>query len=153
MSQFSAIIPGAVYAFLGTSRQLNVAPEAALSLLLGQAVTEILRDMDIPHGPKADGLAFAIASVITMQVRNLSSLPCRELKIGSTTGWAIQLRARSMQTGIHGCSAEPRLAPRLRYGISHRYYSVIIPSVFISCRLIHLQRATYTHVWSGRLTA
>ena len=27
-----------MYAFLGTSRQLNVAPEAALSLLVGQAV-------------------------------------------------------------------------------------------------------------------
>ncbi|KAG5638446.1 hypothetical protein H0H81_012663 [Sphagnurus paluster] len=41
---FSASIPGIVYAFLGTSRQLNVAPEAALSLLLGQAVTEIRHD-------------------------------------------------------------------------------------------------------------
>ncbi|KAL0579830.1 hypothetical protein V5O48_002182 [Marasmius crinis-equi] len=35
---FSASIPPIVYALLGSSRQLNVAPEAALSLLLGQAV-------------------------------------------------------------------------------------------------------------------
>ncbi|KAF8911625.1 sulfate anion transporter [Gymnopilus junonius] len=49
---FSASIPGIVYAFLGTSRQLNVAPEAALSLLLGQAVSDILHDYDDRrHGP------------------------------------------------------------------------------------------------------
>jgi MFS superfamily sulfate permease-like transporter len=40
--KFSAAIPGIVYALLGSSRQLNVAPEAALSLLVGQAVSDIL---------------------------------------------------------------------------------------------------------------
>lgn len=47
---------------------MNVAPEAALSLLLGQAVTEILHDLSDPHSPVAEGLGFAIASVITIQV-------------------------------------------------------------------------------------
>ncbi|KAJ2918011.1 hypothetical protein MD484_g2366, partial [Candolleomyces efflorescens] len=63
----SAAIPGIVYAFLGTSRQLNVAPEAALSLLLGQAVQQIRHDMgqEIPEG--FDPLGLAIASVITLQ--------------------------------------------------------------------------------------
>lgn len=41
-SQFSAAIPRAVYALLGTSKQLNVAPEASLSLLIGQGVTAAL---------------------------------------------------------------------------------------------------------------
>ncbi|KAJ6631413.1 sulfate transporter N-terminal domain with GLY motif-domain-containing protein [Mycena sp. CBHHK59/15] len=45
---FSASIPGIIYAFLGTCRQLNVAPEAAISLLVGQAI--------------------AISTIITLQV-------------------------------------------------------------------------------------
>lgn len=69
--KLSAAIPGVVYAFLGTSRQLNVAPEAALSLLLGQAVQQIRHDVGegIPDG--IDTLGLAIASIITLQVRTL----------------------------------------------------------------------------------
>lgn len=67
-SQFSSSIPGIVYAFLGTSRQLNVAPEAALSLLVGQAITELTHDID-PHSPHAEAMRFQISSVITLQVR------------------------------------------------------------------------------------
>lgn len=70
----SAAIPGIVYAFLGTSRQLNVAPEAALSLLLGQAVQQIRHDMgdEVPGG--FDGLGVAVASVITLQTGLISFL-------------------------------------------------------------------------------
>lgn len=64
---FSSSIPGIVYAFLGTSRQLNVAPEAALSLLVGQAITELTHDID-PHSPHAEAMRFQISSVITLQV-------------------------------------------------------------------------------------
>lgn len=65
---FSASIPGIVYALLGTSRQLNVAPEAALSLLVGQAVDEILHadPHSIPANPNA--VSLAVATVITFQV-------------------------------------------------------------------------------------
>ncbi|KAJ7125328.1 sulfate transporter N-terminal domain with GLY motif-domain-containing protein [Mycena epipterygia] len=35
---FSASIHGALYAFLGTCHQLNVGPEAAISLLVGQGI-------------------------------------------------------------------------------------------------------------------
>jgi len=68
LPQFSASIPGIVYALLGSSRQLNVAPEAALSLLLGQAVSEIRHDY-----PEVDAeyLGLTVASVITVQVRKL----------------------------------------------------------------------------------
>ncbi|KAJ3810813.1 sulfate anion transporter [Lentinula aff. lateritia] len=69
---FSASIPGIVYAFLGTSRHLNVAPEAALSLLLGQAVDDIRHDLDDPHSDKGDALGLAVATIITLQVGLLS---------------------------------------------------------------------------------
>lgn len=67
--QFSAAIPGLVYALLGTSHQLNVAPEAALSLLVGQAVSDALHGdpHSHPEDPEATGLA--VATIITLQVR------------------------------------------------------------------------------------
>ncbi|KAK7057711.1 sulfate anion transporter [Favolaschia claudopus] len=65
---FSASIPGIVYAFLGTCRQLNVAPEAAISLLVGQAVGEILLDLPDPHSEDAEAVKIAISTIITMQV-------------------------------------------------------------------------------------
>ncbi|EJD08166.1 sulfate anion transporter [Fomitiporia mediterranea MF3/22] len=65
---FSAAIPGIVYALLGTSRQLNVAPEAALSLLIGQTVQGALHSdpHDHPHNPDAIGIA--ISTITTLQV-------------------------------------------------------------------------------------
>ncbi|KDQ56404.1 hypothetical protein JAAARDRAFT_36572 [Jaapia argillacea MUCL 33604] len=71
---YSASIPGLFYALLGTSRQLNVAPEAALSLLVGQAVSEILHGdpHSIPDNPEAIGLA--ISTIITFQVGLISFL-------------------------------------------------------------------------------
>jgi hypothetical protein len=58
-----------VYSFLGTSRQLNVAAEAALSLLVGQSVTEF-RHAYPDAAP--DKLGFAVATAIGVQVRSLS---------------------------------------------------------------------------------
>jgi MFS superfamily sulfate permease-like transporter len=65
-----------VYALLGTSRQLNVAPEAALSLLLGQAVSEIRHEHPDPHSGDAHELGIAVATIITLQV---AFLPSRHL--------------------------------------------------------------------------
>ncbi|KAJ7163472.1 sulfate anion transporter [Mycena crocata] len=65
---FSAAIPGTVYAFLGTCRQLNVAPEAAISLLVGQAVADILLDHPDPHSEEGEAAKIAISTIITMQV-------------------------------------------------------------------------------------
>ncbi|KAF9477886.1 sulfate anion transporter [Pholiota conissans] len=69
---FSASIPGIIYALLGSSRQLNVAPEAALSLLLGQAISDIRHDYPDPHGDEADVLGLGVATVITLQVGLIS---------------------------------------------------------------------------------
>ncbi|EGO00784.1 hypothetical protein SERLA73DRAFT_167030 [Serpula lacrymans var. lacrymans S7.3] len=64
---FAASIPPIVYSFLGTSRQLNVAPEAALSLLVGQAVSDYLHD---PHTRPEDthAIGLAVSTAITLQV-------------------------------------------------------------------------------------
>jgi len=69
---FSASIPALFYALLGSSRQLNVAPEAALSLLVGQTVTSVLRAD--PHSPPADpeAVSFAVVTAITVQAGLIS---------------------------------------------------------------------------------
>ena len=67
--QFSAAIPGIVYALLGSSRQLNVAPEAALSLLVGQAVSNTLHSDPHDHPANPDAVGLAVASAIVIQVR------------------------------------------------------------------------------------
>jgi MFS superfamily sulfate permease-like transporter len=67
--KYSAAIPGIVYAFLGSSRQLNVAPEAALSLLVGQAVSDILHEGPHTSDPvNPDAVGLAVATVVTLQV-------------------------------------------------------------------------------------
>lgn len=45
-----------------------MAPEAALSLLLGQAVSEIRHEHPDPHSGEGDSLGLAVATVITLQV-------------------------------------------------------------------------------------
>ncbi|KAF8589481.1 hypothetical protein K439DRAFT_1628706 [Ramaria rubella] len=72
---FSASIPGIFYSLLGSSRQLNVAPEAALSLLVGQAIHDILMHpldsaddtlmLFAKHHPEK--MAAAIGTIITFQ--------------------------------------------------------------------------------------
>ncbi|KIJ15599.1 hypothetical protein PAXINDRAFT_169054 [Paxillus involutus ATCC 200175] len=68
---FAASIPAIVYSFLGTSRQLNVAAEAALSLLVGQSVTEF-RHAYPDAAP--DKLGFAVATAIGVQVGIFASI-------------------------------------------------------------------------------
>ncbi|GJE94663.1 sulfate anion transporter [Phanerochaete sordida] len=69
---FSAAIPGIVYAFLGTSRQLNVAPEASLSLLVGQAVSDVLHSDPHSHPVDPDSVGLAVSTMITFQVGIIS---------------------------------------------------------------------------------
>lgn len=57
-----------MYALLGTSRQLNVAPEAALSLLVGQVVDEILHSDPHTHPIDPNAMSLAISTIITFQV-------------------------------------------------------------------------------------
>ncbi|KAL0955586.1 hypothetical protein HGRIS_001822 [Hohenbuehelia grisea] len=71
---YAASIPGIVYAFLGSSRQLNVAPEAALSLLLGQSVSDLRKDLPDQHSDEAEALGMSVATIITLQVGLISFL-------------------------------------------------------------------------------
>ncbi|KAI0733717.1 sulfate anion transporter, partial [Fomitopsis betulina] len=64
---FSAAIPGLIYALFGTSRQLNVSPEASLSLLIGQAIDGILHDSHFTHYGR-DKIGIAVSTIITFQV-------------------------------------------------------------------------------------
>lgn len=66
---FSASIPGIVYAFLGTSRQLNVAPEAALSLLVGQVIDDVIHQRsEHPSPEEVEQIGIAVGTIITLQV-------------------------------------------------------------------------------------
>ncbi|KAI0315518.1 sulfate anion transporter [Amylostereum chailletii] len=71
---FSASIPPIIYALLGTSRQLNVAPEAALSLLVGQAVSDVLHGDPHAHPKNPDAVAIAVCTAIVAQVGVISFL-------------------------------------------------------------------------------
>jgi MFS superfamily sulfate permease-like transporter len=51
-----------------------VAPEAALSLLLGQAVSDIRHDYPDARGAKAEMIGLQVATVITLQVGLISFL-------------------------------------------------------------------------------
>ena len=61
-----------MYALLGTSRQLNVAPEAALSLIVGQTIQSILHNDPHTHPIDPATLSLIIASVIVVQVGLIS---------------------------------------------------------------------------------
>jgi hypothetical protein len=65
--------PAIVYAFLGTSRQLNVGPTAAVSLLVGKALSDVRQrllsvDPDFDWENERYKIGMAVATMITLQV-------------------------------------------------------------------------------------
>ncbi|CAE6443717.1 unnamed protein product [Rhizoctonia solani] len=66
----SAAVPGLIYSLFGSSRQLSVGPEAALSLLVGQAITQILHGDPTAKVPHSMGIA--VSTMITFQVGLIS---------------------------------------------------------------------------------
>ncbi|KAI6046373.1 sulfate transporter family-domain-containing protein [Pisolithus marmoratus] len=62
---FAASIPPLMYSLLGGSRQLNVAPEAALSLLVGQSVTDYRHNYP---NDDPDHIGVSVATAIGLQV-------------------------------------------------------------------------------------
>ncbi|GMK59887.1 hypothetical protein CspeluHIS016_0901040 [Cutaneotrichosporon spelunceum] len=65
---WSSSVPIFLYGLLGTSRQLSMGPEASLSLMLGQLITELV--WNDPHSPPANPEleAAAISVMATFQV-------------------------------------------------------------------------------------
>lgn len=53
---------------MGSSRHLNVSPEASISLILGQAVSRALSADPHVHPDNPAEIALAVATVITFQV-------------------------------------------------------------------------------------
>ncbi|TFL02843.1 sulfate transporter family-domain-containing protein [Pterulicium gracile] len=72
---FSGCFPSIIYAFLGTSRQLNVGPTAAVSLLVGQALTDIRQSLppDADWEKEQHGIGIAVATIITLQAGVIAS--------------------------------------------------------------------------------
>lgn len=68
----ASAIPGIVYSMFGTCAHLNVGPEAALSLLVGQAISAIVQGD--PHNGKGLVIASAVSTMITFQVGLISFL-------------------------------------------------------------------------------
>lgn len=64
---FASAIPGIIYALFGTCRQLNVGPEAALSLLIGQTISSLV-SLD-PHSKQGKIEAEAVSTIVVFQVR------------------------------------------------------------------------------------
>jgi MFS superfamily sulfate permease-like transporter len=84
ITQFCASLPGIFYALLGTSRQLNVGPTAAVSLLLGQAVSDI--HMQFPE-IALDRLKVHVTTVVGLQVSTCNTRLCARiafLTVGKT---------------------------------------------------------------------
>ncbi|KAG9038216.1 hypothetical protein FRB95_002177 [Tulasnella sp. JGI-2019a] len=69
---FAAALPGFIYALLGSSRHLNVGPEASLSLLVGECVTRIRRGD--PHEDTPPNAGIIASTIITFQVGLISFL-------------------------------------------------------------------------------
>ncbi|KAI5122315.1 hypothetical protein M0805_002482 [Coniferiporia weirii] len=64
---FSASIPGIIYALLGSSRQLSVAPEASLSLIIGQAVQDAIHADPHEHPENPEAVGIAVATITMLQ--------------------------------------------------------------------------------------
>lgn len=96
-----------MYSLLGTSRQLNVAAEASLSLLVGQAVTEHRRaypDID------PNKLGIAVATVIGLQVR--FSINLIKTLFMRTPGRAIRVPSGFPSPRLSGCCPQSCPTPR-----------------------------------------
>ncbi|KAG9086297.1 hypothetical protein FRC06_003162 [Ceratobasidium sp. 370] len=139
---FAAALPGFIYAFFGSSRQLNVGPEAALSLLVGQAVTQAL------HGnPKADvphSVGFAISTMITFQVGCISFV-LGLLRLGFIDVVLSRALLRGFVTAVAVVITIEQLIPML--GLAHLEHSITpVPVTTLDKFLFIVENAkSHTH--------
>lgn len=83
-------------------QQLNVGPEASLSLLIGQAITQVLHgdpNAEVPHS-----VGYAVATMITFQVTTLPP-PLAPNKANNHAGRIDFVCIGSFEVGIHRCRA------------------------------------------------
>ncbi|KAG8698985.1 hypothetical protein FRC08_005590 [Ceratobasidium sp. 394] len=139
---FAAALPGFIYAFFGSSRQLNVGPEAALSLLVGQAVTQALHGnpkADIPHS-----VGFAISTMITFQVGCISFV-LGLLRLGFIDVVLSRALLRGFVTAVAVVITIEQLIPML--GLAHLEHSITpVPVTTLDKFLFIVQNAeSHTH--------
>ena len=129
--KFSAAIPGIVYAFLGTSRQLNVAPEAALSLLVGEAVSDALHSDPHSHPVDPDAVGLAVSTIITFQV-SVGDYAMASWLTRGIPGRSDQFPPWNIPARFLGCRLEPCAPTWIRHCCRHRHYDV--SRVYSTCR-------------------
>ncbi|QRV84284.1 sulfate anion transporter [Ceratobasidium sp. AG-Ba] len=116
---FAAAFPGFVYAFFGSSRQLNVGPEAALSLLVGQAIAHGVHgnpNANVPHS-----VGFAISTMITFQVGCISFV-LGLLRLGFIDVVLSRALLRGFVTAVAVVITIEQLIPML--GLAHLEHSI-----------------------------
>lgn len=113
-----------MYAFLGTSRQLNVAPEAALSLLLGQAVTEIRHDYPNEDGIEGDPLGIGVSTIITLQVLIFDSFLFLMNSMVLLLGRIDIILTWVLQTRLHRCCPESSTFAGVCFRRRYRHHDV-----------------------------
>lgn len=139
----SASVPGIVYAFLGTSRQLNVAPEAATSLLLGQAISDVLHGLE--NGSNMASLSLVIATAITLQAGLLQFL-LGFLRLGFIDVVLSRALLRGFITAVAVVIMIEQLIPM--FGLTKLMHTVD-PHTTVE-KIIFLVQYTWTH--ANRLT-
>lgn len=137
-----------MYSVLGTSRQLNVAPEAALSLLLGQAVSDIRHEHPDPHSDEGDAVGVAVATIITLQARPNGTIS-RLFPANFLIGWAYILSFGILPLGIHRCSTQSVTPDWVCFGGSGRDYGVrALPHAAQPCSYHITQRTVHPNAGS-----
>ncbi|KAJ1306040.1 hypothetical protein OPQ81_010753 [Rhizoctonia solani] len=130
----AAAVPGLIYSLFGSSRQLSVGPEAALSLLVGQAVTHILHgdpSAKIPHS-----MALAVSTMITFQVGCISFV-LGLLRLGFIDVVLSRALLRGFVTAVAVVITIEQLIPML--GLAKLEHSINpVPAVISFCTLILL---------------
>ncbi|KAH7908112.1 sulfate transporter family-domain-containing protein [Hygrophoropsis aurantiaca] len=149
---FAAGIPPIMYSLLGTSRQVMVAGEATLSLLVGQAVSDFRRNGPHSHSAQADTLmddGFAIATAITFQVGLFTSILgffrlgfldvvlSRALLRGFITAVAVVINIEQLITMFGMTALEKQLGPessldKLMFFVANAWDSFHKPTLLVS---------------------
>ncbi|KAG8840483.1 hypothetical protein FRB91_006040, partial [Serendipita sp. 411] len=168
---FAAAVPGFIYAILGSSRQLNVGPEASLSLIVGQTITNLLHSD--PHGPPEDPhlVAIAISTILTFQVGLFTFLLgfirlgfidvilSRALLRGFVTAVAVVITVEQLipMVGLAGLEREvnPTTTPAKVAFIINNLSSISRPTAIVSFTTLFIlvtgrfvkRRFTKTHRW------